>query len=473
MNRDLVVIIVGRVLQIVISLASVRLLTTFLNPKEVGSYYLIAAVLAFFNLVLLNPPSMYFGRHLLQWERSKNLLNALSVFGSWILGVAFLSIPVSIYTYEILGYKDKFELNVFLIYIFSALIISTLHRNVLYGCNTLGFRKEFVKYLITTLFIGLGLSVAIVSYFYPHALGWIFGVVLSELIMLAFVFRFFIQKNGLDLKKIKHSLTKEKIIFIFSFSLPIGITTFLLWGQSIAYRFIIDYKYSAEVLGYVGVGLGVSTAVFSALESISMQYFNPIFLKDILDANEEQRAQAWNNIAKLIVPVYILTFFFTVAMSDFLISILVAEKFHSSYIYTMFGAGIEFFRVMTNLLYNVSQSEHKTTYTIKPYLIGFIVSLGTLVAFNFKENYFMIPLVLAFGQMSIFCYMYLNMKKLLNIKYDLSIWKALPLAAPFFLVLVINSAKSFSFIQNVFIVLGFGLYFLGATFYLTKYQQKG
>ena len=473
MNRDLVVIIVGRVLQIVISLVSVRLLTTFLTPEEVGSYYLIAAFLAFFNLVLLNPPSMYFGRHLLQWERSKNLLNALSVFGFWILVVAFISIPVSIYTYEILGYKDKFELNVFLVYIFSALIISTVHRNVLYGCNTLGFRKEFVKYLIATLFIGLGLSVAIVSYFYPHALGWIFGVVLSELIMLAFVFRFFIQKNGLDLRKIRNTLTKEKIIFIFSFSLPIGVTTFLLWGQSIAYRFIIDYKYSAEVLGYVGVGLGVSTAIFSALESISMQYFNPIFLKDILDANEEQRAQAWNNIAKLIVPVYILTFFFTVTMSDFLISILVAKKFHASYIYTMFGAGIEFFRVMTNLLYNVSQSEHKTAYTIKPYLIGFILSLGILIAFNFKESYFMIPLVLAFGQMFIFCFMYLNMKKLLDIKYDLSALKALPLAAPFFLVLVINSAKTFSFMQNVFIVLGFGLYFLGATFYLTKYQQKG
>ena len=87
--------------------------------------------------------------------------------------------------------------------------------------------------------------------------------------------------------------------------MPIGLTTFLMWGQNTAYRFIVDYQYSAEVLGFLAVGLGVASAVFSSIESISMQYFNPIFLKDILDATKEQRAKAWNNMARRIVPIYI------------------------------------------------------------------------------------------------------------------------------------------------------------------------
>ena len=93
-SKDLSIIIIGRVLQIIIMLVSFRLLTTFLTPEEVGNYYIILALVAFFNLVLLNPSSMYFSRHLLQWQRSKNLLNALSVFILWIVIVAIASIPI-------------------------------------------------------------------------------------------------------------------------------------------------------------------------------------------------------------------------------------------------------------------------------------------------------------------------------------------------------------------------------------------
>ena len=50
-----------------------------------------------------------------------------------------------------------------------------------------------------------------------------------------------------------------------------------------------------------------------------------------------------------------------------LITILVDSRFHDSYIFTMVGAGIEFFRVITNLLNNVSQSERQTYNTILPF----------------------------------------------------------------------------------------------------------
>ena len=136
LNRDLSIILLGRVLQVLIALVAIRVLTTFLSPEEVGNYYIILALLAFFNLVLLNPPGMYFGRHLLQWQRSKNLLNALFVFVLWIVIVAIVAIPLSMSAYYWLGYEAKFDLDLFLIYIFVAIIISTIHRNVMYGANT-------------------------------------------------------------------------------------------------------------------------------------------------------------------------------------------------------------------------------------------------------------------------------------------------------------------------------------------------
>jgi len=186
LNRDLSIIIFGRALQVIIALVAIRVLTTFLSPEEVGNYYIILALLGFFNLVLLNPPGMYFGRHLLQWQKSQNLLNALFVFVLWIVVVAVVSIPISIFLYYGLGYATKFNLELFLIYIFIAILISTIHRNVLYGINTLGYRKQFVIYLISTLLVGLICSVSIVYFYHKFALGWLIGVVLSETLMLYF-----------------------------------------------------------------------------------------------------------------------------------------------------------------------------------------------------------------------------------------------------------------------------------------------
>lgn len=46
MNKDLIVLIGGRVIQILIMLVSIRILTTLLSPEEVGNYYLAISILA-------------------------------------------------------------------------------------------------------------------------------------------------------------------------------------------------------------------------------------------------------------------------------------------------------------------------------------------------------------------------------------------------------------------------------------------
>jgi O-antigen/teichoic acid export membrane protein len=472
MNKDLTIIIVGKILQVIIMFASIRLLTTYLSPEEIGNYYIILAIISFFNLVLLNPPGMYFSRNLLHLQRSKDLFNAIFVFIIWIIIIAFVSVPISIGIYDWLEYDSRIDLYLFVIYIFLAILISTIHRNVLNGSNALGYRKEFVVYLIITLLIGLILSVSIVYLYYDFALGWLIGVVISEALMLYIIFKFFIQKNELDVNKIKLTLTKKRIKNILIFSLPIGLTTFLMWGQNTAYRFIVDYQYSAEVLGYIGVGLGVSAAVFSSIESISIQYFYPIFLKNILDATKDERVKVWNNIATQIVPIYILAVFFTITMSEVLINILVDKKFHDSYIYAMFGIGIQFFRVMTNLLTKVSQSEYKTTNTINPYLLGLILSLGLLLIIDVGNNYFLIPLILSTSYFFVFVYMYFNMKKLLDIRYNIKIFKIIFLSTPFFLIYFINLAKT-NIGFNLLLIATFGLYFLYIVWFLNKQNLKG
>ena len=126
----------------VILLSSVRILTTLLSPEEVGNYYIATTILAFFNLVFLNPTGMYFSRNLLQWQRSRNLVNALIVFLLYMIIVVIFTIPIIIILFNITNYSEKFNLYAFIFFIFLALIISTTHRNILASINTLGYRKK-------------------------------------------------------------------------------------------------------------------------------------------------------------------------------------------------------------------------------------------------------------------------------------------------------------------------------------------
>jgi O-antigen/teichoic acid export membrane protein len=466
-KENLIIIIGGRLLQIVIMLISIRVITTFLSPAEVGNYNLLLTILAFFNLVFLNPPGMYFSRHIIQWNGSNNLLNGLFVFVIWMVIVSFFSVLILALVYKYLNYEHKYNLDLFLLYIVLSAIFSTLHRNMLYGLNMLEYRKQFVLFLIITLSLGIISSFLIIHFLYNYALGWAFGIIISEIIVLYPIYRVFIRDNKLDIQKIKISIDKKKIKEILIFCIPIAITVFLMWGQNTAYKIIIDYKYSAEILGYIAVGLGVSSAVFSALEGISMQYFNPIFYKNILNATREERAEAWNKIAQYMVPIYILVTILTISISEYLVSVLVDNKFHNSYIYTSIGAGIEFFRVMTNLLNNVSQAEKNTKVTIIPYFIGFIISISIISFVNFKSYYFMIPTVLLVAYLSVFIYMYFNMKKLLDIKYDInSIFKSVLLGLPLLVILCLDI--NINIIDSILILFLAGVYFLFAVYILLK-----
>lgn len=451
-------------------LISIRLVTTLLTPSEIGNYYILFALMAFYNLVFMNPIETYINRNLILLKETNNLLNIIFVFLIWCVLIAFISIPISIFIYDKFEYIDNFEISVFLIFIFISLIISSLYRKIIFGLNILGYRKKFMIYFVLTLLVGLIISSLIVIFYNNNAISWSSGLLISEFLFLFIIFKLFIQKNTLNIRYIKDKLTKERLGKILWFSLPIGITTFLMWGQNTAYRLVVDYYYSSEILGVIAVGLAVSSAVFNAIQSIAMQYFNPIFLKNIHNATKDERTKAWNNMAKQIVPIYILAAFFTISMSQVLINILVDEKFHDVYIYTIFGVGIEFFRVMTNLLINVSQSEYKTYSTIKPYVVGFIMSLGLIIVVDFGTDYYMIPLVLSIAYSLVYLYMYISMKKILDIKYNISIKHIVLISLPFLSSVFFTITDNI--VQNIGILSLYGFYFIGTVFYILSNRNK-
>ena len=90
---------------------------------------------------------------------------------------------------------------------------------------------------------------------------------------------------------------------------------------------------------------------------------------------------------------------------------------------------------------------------------GFIISIGLLSSLDFGRNYFMIPLVLGIAYFLVYIYMYFNMKKLLDIKYDIKIFKIIFFSLPFFTLNFINIEIT-NIYENILVISIFGLYFL-------------
>lgn len=460
----------GKALQVFIALVSIKILTEILSTEEVGNYYLLLTVLMFFNFTFLNPLGQYYGRHLITWETSKNLLTATNFLIFLRVLIIFISLIFAYGIFEYFGYSKYYSLFEFLLFLAVSLIAGT-HGVLISVVNTLGDRIKFIKYLIATLLLSLLLSLTFVYIFDKSAMAWLYGIAIAQLLFSLFIYKYLRKDSEFSLAKIKSTLTKGYMTKVLYFIIPITTTLFLQWGQNISYRFIIELKYSIEVLAFIAVGLSISGAIFSAVEGLAMQYFYPLYLRKITDAIEKKRAEAWNEIASMLLPIYLLLMLFVISLAPYLTKILVAEKFYEAYIYVLFGAIIEFLRVSTNIVYLVSQSELKTNSTILPYSIGFIISIGTFYLMDFSKDLWLIPLVLIFSYMSIFLILLINMKKLLVIKIDLiSIGKALLLAIPFGIVYVLDT--NYSMLITLLIVFVMGLYFLWGVYMLSLKKQK-
>jgi O-antigen/teichoic acid export membrane protein len=471
-NKDLSILFVGRIAQILLSLAALRVITALFTKDEVGNYYLILSICFFFSYILLNPVAMYFSRHLVEWKKNELVLKALVRFCIYLLMCCFIAMVFSIFIFSFLEYQEKFGIVEFIAMIVLTVFVSTLHRNVLTGINVLRSRLIFIIATVATLATGLIIASAIAYFYEAKAVHWFYGLIAAEIITLPFIVKYFLAGYKFDLEGLAVKDKSFEISNVIKFCMPILGTNIFLWGQLYLYRIIVDDKYGSDILGMLGVGLAISTAVFAAIENLIIQYFYPIYLRRIQGASETMRAKAWNDMANEIIPIYFLTGVFMLATGQSLVGILVDEKFHSAYTFTLIAVGLEFFRTMTNLFNYVLQTEYNTRLALMPYISGVIVTLSCLLFIDFSQRLEGVIWVLLSGNALIFFYLFYNVSKIIKLRISVNIKGLLLFSAPFFIFASIPKPE-FSFVSDLIIVGVSSMYFLYAVFFLNRNRLGG
>lgn len=469
-KSDFLIILVGKLLQVILMIVAIRVSTALLEPKEMGNIYIFTTIYTFFVLLLISPFGQYINRHTHQWHEQKSLLDNLGLYSLYLIIISIFSVIVGFLLYSF-GVSQEIELEYFLSLLFLFILFMTLNQTILPLLNMLHYRFSFTILTVLTAFGIIFFGYLFVNFFGNNAENWLLGMVVSNMIFM--IIGFFVLKNRLNDKFRGFSytlrkITKEKIKSILVFVMPLSVATLFMWLQNSGYRILIEQNIGLEFLGFLGVGLAISGQVASTIESIVMQYFHPIYYKQITNATIQERKKAIESFINKALPIYFMLAIFLTFLAKYVVEILVDEKYYGVYIFTTFGIWIEFFRMSSNLFGNISQSEMNTKKFMAPYIIGSLVTIILVYFSSLKVDYeFYLPLALLIGGLFTMIVMYISMKKLIDFKIDFRlIFFSFLISIPYFSTYLFNFETNL--VLNLLVVGSFGLYFLGTIYFIYK-----
>lgn len=471
MNKDFILISLGRVFQIGISLVAVRVFTTLLSTAEVGNLYLINSIIGFYGLVLINPIHMYVYRKIYSWAEEKQLINCFFVFNGYLLLISFISLPLTFLLIKTFGLARSVDLVYLMLFLVLNIYFLTWNQMILSILNILNHRTSFIVFTILTLSLGLAFSVVIVKFSSASALGWLNGQLVALGLIAGAAFLYFKRVFGdrLNLDQIKRLINGQSLNQVMVFALPLCFTNFFMWAQNQSYRLIVEKNVGLEFLGMLGLGLSISSNIATAVESIVQQLYYPGYYREISSYDAEQRTCAWNRMAQVVLPIYASLTIMITCLAPFLMNILVSRKFSEAFLFVIYGAWIELFRMTTNLLASVAHAEMQTKYLVKAYFTGGLMAVcGTYFASKWQEYHQIIPLVLVMSGFFTLMVMYVEMKKLARFKVGIRhVRKAVLFSVPFTLAMPFYS-QSQSLLVSLIVSFTMGAYFLALQYRLSR-----
>lgn len=470
MDKNFIIISSGRLFQVAIGLISVRIFTSFLSASEVGNLYLINSIFGFFGLALISPVGMYINRKLHKWAGEKTTLNHLFTYRLYLVFLSILSIPIAYCVHEFLGVGASIDIKMLILFMMLTIYFQTWNQTVIPSLNMLNYRPSFVLFTILTLSVGLAISVVLVKVVAVTAIYWLAGQLVAQALVTFFAYKYFerVTQSTLDFGSVRNDITAENLKSIFYFSAPLAVTTFFMWVQNQSYRMIVENRIGLEYLAFIGLGIGISSSIAAAVESVVQQFYLPLFYREINACDQDGRAAAFNRMAQMTLPLYLSLTLLVSCLAPFLVDILAHKKFNQAYLFVIYGSWIELFRMTTNMLSLVAQSEMQTRYSVKAYLAGGLLAIGGVyLATLFRYAQQTIPAVLIVSGLTATIVMYVEMKKLMKIKLGIrTIVKSFTVSLPFaFALMFYNRPRTLS--TSILLALVFGGYFL-----FTQYRMS-
>lgn len=368
LNKNLLAILFGRLIHVLITLVTLRVMTTVLPQEQLGQLYVFFSVQLFFTMGFISPIGQFFNKMINQW---KNNGEAASKFVFYVMHIFIVSVIAFVVQYVFYSTDNTTQYLVVALLIFS----QSFNHTIVPSINLYKYQQMFVLLTLATSTLCALLSVLLVIYVSQTAIYWALGVALGNLVIGVIAYTWFWNKGHLfrDAEIKTETLSTKEILH---FIIPIFFATGFIWFVSTGYRLILEDTIGLEKLAFITVGISVAMQVFSIVESVIVQYFSPNIYSGYTVDDIPAKTQLVNNYLNVVLPVYLLLALLLSISAKYVLPYLVGNLYYGAYIYMIAYVWVEFSRVITNVFYLVGQLENRTKYLYVPYIFATVVIIG-------------------------------------------------------------------------------------------------
>ncbi len=398
-----------------LSLITIRAVTTFLTPAQYGVLALLLAVQMFCGLFLVNPIGQHINLHTHAWWDEGSLMARLKQYRLYVFAVSLVGGAV---VFCMVKQQTNEQLLWTSVAMFVAVVAGTWNATLIPMLNMLGFRAASVLWSIITVTTGLVCAISFVMW-WPYATAWFAGQAVGMGIG-ALGAKYVLRQHAQRINAAEDSVSLIDRRTVLSYCLPLAFATGLMWLQLSGYRFLIEGYWGLAQLGFMAVGLQLAGQISALAESLAMQFLYPLFYRRV-SAHEEhdEVVSAFSDLLNTLVPVYFVLTGLIVLIAPYLLKLLVAAQFQNAIAFVMLGAGIELCRVLGNLLSNAAHVRRKTKSLALPYAAGAVTSLILIfIAGVWQREMIWVGAALISGAVAMLLVMLISMYRQVKFRLD-------------------------------------------------------
>lgn len=367
--------LLGRVTQFSLQLLMLRLVTTLLEKSEAAILFVALLIAGAASLLLVSPFGQYFNRHLIEFEDQRRVSLQLFAF----LGYAACVSPlVSVISIVYFGVQEQIIID-WRIHLAAScyFFATTLNQVCTSGLNVLGRSRDFVFYSVLTQLLIVAL-IAGLNVIGPSYMGWLICLVIANTLVGIFACLSLVDRSHDTLYSASQrarwfSQMPSEAKKAWGFGKHILVALLCVWTYQVGFRFELLPLLGAEEFALFSMGYSLAAVLFSGSEQILNSFCLPIYYRK---AGSESPELAWEWLARICLPTYLIALIMAFSLSDILVMIFLDKSYLDASYYLQVGAVFEFLRVVHNLFAAHSHGLKKTNLLMKPALCGALVFLG-------------------------------------------------------------------------------------------------
>jgi O-antigen/teichoic acid export membrane protein len=379
--QTLIVLMLGRGLQVLAGFVTIKITTTLLSPAQLGSMNQMMSLAMLGTAALLVPVSAYMGRGCLEWRDAGVLSSRLFSYFLLVIAVG-LSLGLVAWTVQsqtllVSGLTATWVGGLVTLYT----IGYSLHSMGTTGLNLIGYRVLYVFFGNVAVWVGLLLAVLCSrNEITPET--WLLGI-FSGFLLSSLSYPLLAQ-YGRKTAAV-HSIDDRDVLpfdrwTVFMFVWPQTVVFTLWWIQSQSYRFILMWVTDIANVGLFAAGYMICSVPMQTFETLFNEFYGPTLFRALKGQDLEGFARAWNAYAGAYIPAVILFGAFLIGNAAFMVKLLLGEQFQAVAPILIWPALTETIRAISSTLHQLGLVKVDMTATILPVVVGALVA-PTLVYF--------------------------------------------------------------------------------------------